>query len=89
VSFQGTIVKILSKDKHVRFAGFQCNQLLQHVPIGRVNRDIPLQLIQLDSFLNILRRSREDAYKAKELSETSRYVGRMVVPDKVKICRAS
>jgi hypothetical protein len=61
VCFLGTKIEIISVCGHSSLAGFQGNKLFRHVQVGRVNRDIPVQPIHLQSFLNIFNISREEA----------------------------
>jgi hypothetical protein len=53
--------EIFSVGGHGLLVGFQSDQLLRHVPVGGVNRNIPAQLVHLQGFLNILNRGRKQA----------------------------
>jgi hypothetical protein len=61
VCFLGTKEEIISVCSHSSLAGFQGNELFRHVPVGRVNRDIPAQPIHLQGLLNVFNRCREEA----------------------------
>jgi hypothetical protein len=61
VRFLGTKEEVISICSHCILAGFQGNELLRHVPVGRVNRDIPAQPIHLQGLLNVFNGGREEA----------------------------
>jgi hypothetical protein len=57
--FLSTKVEIFSVRGHSLLVSFQSDQLLRHVLVGRVNRNIPVHPIHLQSLLNVFDGSRE------------------------------
>jgi hypothetical protein len=61
VCFLSAKEEIFSVGYHGLLAGFQGDQLLQHVPVGGVNQNILAQPLHLQGLLNIFNRGREQA----------------------------
>jgi hypothetical protein len=59
VCLLSTKEEIFSIRGHGLFVGIQSDQLFRHVPVGRVNRNIPVHPIHLQSLLDVFDGSRE------------------------------